>query len=204
MIVRTHLVKEAGWLIKDRYIQKRDAIISAGMMFIISAAVLITAATTLNLKGLRMNSVAEMIPLLEPIAGGAALTVFTIGILAAGLSSHLPNILMIPWLIIDYRNEPRNTRTTRNRIIILILCIISVTGVAFNLRPVFLLLLSQASIAIMLPVSIAALFILTSRKKLMGENVNQPVDYILLALIMIFALYMCWIGINGVLSDINL
>ena len=41
-----------------------------------------------------MNNITEMIPLMEPIAGKAALGVFVIGILAAGLSSHLPNLLV--------------------------------------------------------------------------------------------------------------
>jgi len=95
-IIRSQVVKGTGWKIQDNAIQKRDALISAIMMFIISAAVMITAATTLHVKGLKMNNVAEMIPLLEPIAGEAALGVFTLRILAAGMSSHLPNLLVIP------------------------------------------------------------------------------------------------------------
>ena len=201
-IIRSQVVKDTGWKMKDNSIQKRDAMISVTMMFIISAAVLITAATTLHVKGLKMNNVAEMIPLLEPIAGKAALTVFTFGILAAGISSHLPNLLVIPWLIIDYRNEPQNTKTSGNRLILLLLSLLSVVGVALNFKPVFLLLLSQASIAIMLPVTIAALFFLTSKKKLMKSYGNKIKDYILLGLIMIFAVYMCALGIKGVIADI--
>lgn len=201
-IIRSQQIKGIKWEMKDSNLQKRDALISVTMMFIISAAVLITAATTLHLKGLKMNNVAEMIPLLEPIAGKAALTVFTFGTLAAGISSHLPNLLVIPWLIIDYRNEPQDTKTTRNRILLLILSIISVMGVALNFKPVFLLLLSQTSIAIILPVSIAALFFLTSKKKLMKEYRNKPIDYILLGLIMVFAIYMCALGVQGVITDV--
>ncbi len=202
LIIRSQIIKETGWKIKDEALQKRDALISATMMFIISAAVLITAATTLHLEGIKMNSVVEMIPLLEPIAGKAALSVFTLGILAAGLSSHLPNLLIIPWLIIDYRDEPRDTQTLRNRIILGILTLVSVLGVAFSIKPVFLLLLSQASIAIILPISIASLFYLTSNKKLMGNSSNKTIDIVILTLIMIFSLYMCILGIKGVFLDI--
>jgi len=201
-IIRSQVVKDTGWKIKDSAVQKRDAMISATMMFVISAAVMITAATTLHVKGLKMNNVSEMIPLMEPIAGKTALSVFTLGILAAGISSHLPNLLVIPWLIIDYREENRDTQTPRNRIILLILSLISVLGVALGFKPVFLLLLSQASIAIMLPVSIASLFFLTSKKKLMGEYSNSFSDIIILGLIMIFAVYMCTLGIKGVITDI--
>ncbi|MBT4399995.1 MAG: Nramp family divalent metal transporter [Bacteroidetes bacterium] len=202
LIIRSQIIKETGWKIQDAAKQKRDALISATMMFVISAAVLITAATTLHLQGIKMNSVVEMIPLLEPIAGKAALSVFTLGILAAGLSSHLPNLLIIPWLIIDYREEPRDTRTPRNRSIMGILTLISTLGVAFSIKPVFLLLLSQASIAIILPVSIGSLFYLTSNKKLMGTSSNKALDIIILSLIMAFSMYVSVLGIKGVFIDI--
>ena len=102
-IIRSQIVKECGWKMKDNYLQKRDAFVSASMMFIISAAVMVAAATTLHAQGIKMNNIVEMIPLLEPIAGKAAMSVFVIGIVAAGLSSHLPNLLVIHWLLIDYK-----------------------------------------------------------------------------------------------------
>ena len=201
-VIRSQVVKATGWKMKDNAIQKRDALVSVILMFVISAAVLITAATTLHVQGLKMNHVAEMIPLLEPLAGKAAITVLTLGILAAGISSHLPNLLVIPWLIIDYRDEVQNTRTPRNRILLLVLSLIAVLGVALKFKPVFLLLLSQASIAIILPVSIVSLFFLTSRKSLMGNAVNGRGDNILLTLISLFSAYICILGVEGVIGDV--
>ncbi len=201
-IIRSQVVKATGWKMKDNAIQKRDALVSVVLMFIISAAVLITAATTLNIQGLKMNHVAEMIPLLEPLAGKAAVTVFTLGIMAAGISSHLPNLLVIPWLIIDYRDEVQNTKTPRNRIILFVLSLIAVLGVALKFKPVFLLLLSQASIAIILPISIVSLFYLTSRKSLMGNATNKPGDKIILTIISLFSAYICVLGVRGVIGDI--
>ena len=201
-IIRSQVVKTIGWKMKDNAIQKRDALVSVVLMFVISAAVLITAATTLHVQGLKMNHVAEMIPLLEPLAGKAAITVFTLGILAAGISSHLPNLLVIPWLIIDYRDEVQNTKTPRNRLILFVLSLIAVLGVALKFKPVFLLLLSQASIAIILPVSIVSLFYLTSRKSVMGHETNKPVVKIILTLISLFSVYICLLGIKGVIGDI--
>lgn len=203
-IIRSQVVKATGWSMKDQAVQKRDALISVALMFVISAAVLITAATTLHVQGLKMNHVAEMIPLMEPLAGKAAITLFTLGILAAGISSHLPNLLVIPWLIIDYRGEVQNTQTTRNRILLFLLSLVAVTGVALKLRPVFLLLLSQASIAIILPVSVVSLFYLTSRKNLMGSETNRWSDRIILTLIVLFSAYVCMLGIRGVAGDIQL
>ena len=201
-VIRSQIVRETAWKMKDNAIQKRDAMVSASLMFILSAAVMITAATTLYVQNIRMNSVVEMIPLLEPIAGKSALTVFVIGIVAAGLSSHLPNLLVIPWLIIDYRGEERRTNIKKYRIILGVLTALSIIGVTLGLRPVFILLLSQACIAIVLPLVIASVFYLTSSQKLMGKYRNKQVDMIILSLIMVFALYMGGLGIQGLIIDL--
>jgi len=201
-IIRSQIVKETGWKMSDNAIQKRDAMISASMMFLISAAIMVTAATTLHVKGLKMNNVTEMISLMEPIAGKAALAVFVIGILAAGLSSHLPNMLVIPWLIIDYRNDKRDTKTTTYRIILFVLTVISVLGTALGFKPVFVLMLSQACIAIVLPITIASIFYLTSKKELMNDHVNGLSDIVLLSLIMLFSVYMSSLGIRGLIIDL--
>lgn len=202
-IIRSQIVQDTGWTMSDNTLQKRDAFISALMMFIISAAVLITASSTLYVQGLSMNTVAEMIPLMEPIAGKAALSVFVIGILAAGLSSHLPNMLVIPWLLIDYKEQERNTQTAYYRIMLFILTLTSILGTAFGFRPVFILMLSQACIAIVLPITIGSLFYLTCRKKLMGSHVNKTLDVLLLSIIMLFSLYVSSLGITGLLADLK-
>ncbi len=202
LIIRSQIVKETGWKMKDNALQKRDAMVSASLMFIISAAVMITAASTLNLQGIKLNNVAEMVPLLEPIAGKAALGVFVVGIVAAGLSSHLPNLLVIPWLIIDYRKEKRATNNKFNRIILLILSVVSVLGVWMGFKPVFVMLLSQACLAVVLPITIASIFYLSSKKSLMNSHVNKTYDFILLGLIMLFSLYMSSLGIRGLIIDL--
>lgn len=201
-IIRSQIVKEVGWKMKDNNLQKLDAAFSSSMMFLISAAVMIAAATTLYVQGVKMNSVVEMIPLLEPVAGKAAMSVFVVGIVAAGLSSHLPNLLVIPWLIIDYNEEKREVNTNRYRIILAILTVMSVVGVTFGFKPVFIMMLSQACIAIMLPLTIASIFYLTSNKKLMKEYVNKASEKIILSLIMLFSIYMGLLGIKGLIIDL--
>ena len=202
-IIRSQIIKETGWKMSDNKVQKRDAVVSASMMFLLSAAVLVTAATTLHVQGLKMNNVAEMVPLLEPIAGKAALGVFVAGIVAAGLSSHLPNLLVIPWLIIDYKNEERNTRTTQYRILLGVLTVISVIGTALGFKPVFVLMLSQACIAIVLPVTIASVFYLTCKKEWMNDHANKLHDIIFLSMIMLFSLYMSGLGVKGLIIDLT-
>jgi Mn2+/Fe2+ NRAMP family transporter len=127
---------------------------------------------------------------------------FTIGIVAAGLSSHLPNLLVIPWLIIDYKEQERKTNTRHYRIILAGLTVLSIIGVTLGFKPVFIMLLSQACIAIVLPVVIASIFYLTSSETLMHQYRNKMMDVIILSLIMIFAIYMGGLGIKGLIIDL--
>jgi manganese transport protein len=202
-IIRSQMIKETGWTLKEIRVQRRDAIFSATLMFVISASIVITAATTLHIQGIKLNNVFEMIPLLEPIAGPAALHFFVIGILAAGLSSQLPNMLVIPWLIIDYRKDARETlKSTFHRTVLFVLTLTSVVGVAAGIQPVFIMMISQASLSIVLPLTIIAIIYLTTRKSIMKDNVNKFLDNFILLFVLLFALYMSWLGINGLIVDL--
>jgi Mn2+/Fe2+ NRAMP family transporter len=170
---------------------------------VISSAVIITAASTLYVKGIRMNHIVDMIPILEPLAGKSALGVFVIGILAAGLSSHLPNLLVIPWLIMDYRDEPRNTKTPKYRLILFLLTLISMTGIFLGFKPIFIMIISQACIAVVLPVTIAAMFYLSTKKSIMKGESNRWLDISILSLIMLFSIYMSILGIKGLIVDLS-
>lgn len=202
-VIRTQMVKETGWTMADRKIQRRDALVSASMMFLISVAVMITAATTLHENGLSMNHVVEMIPLMEPIAGKAALLVFVVGIVSAGLSSHLPNLLVIPWLFNDYKNIKPDTQSTTNRIVILVLTVCSIGGVMLGFKSIFVMMLSQACAAVVLPVTIISLLYLSNKKSLMNGYKNILCNNVLLSLVLAFSLYMSSLGIRGIITDLS-
>jgi len=203
LVIRTGLIKEKGWQLEDLATERRDARVSASLMFIISAAVMITAAATLHDKGIQLNRISEMIPMLEPVFGSFALSAFVMGVVAAGLSSHLPNLLVIPWIIDDYRGVTRDTRSRPKQLLLLILTIFSLLGVGFGGSPVFLMLISQASIAVVLPVLLCALIYLTCSRRVMGEYRNGMRDFLILAGILAFALYMSAQGVQGLIADLG-
>lgn len=202
LIIRSQTVQETGWNMEEYRIQRRDAAISASMMFILSGAIIITAATTLHERGMKMNEVSEMVLLLEPIAGDATVGILVVGIVAAGLSSHFPNLLIIPWLLIDYFDSDRDVQTPFYRGLLFVLSLVSLVGVLLGLKPVFILLISQAFIAVVLPVTLGAVYYLTSREDLMGEHTNSMVDHVFLTSIMLFAMYMSYLGLRGVITDL--
>jgi len=200
-LMRTSLIKDANWTARDMKMQKKDARLSAAGMFILSAAVLIAAAATLHTRGLTMNHAAELIPLLEPIVGETSMHLMTLGIVAAGLSSHIPNLLVLPWLVCDYRAVKLRLNAKSNRVSLLFLTSLGITVPLAGTKPVFIMLLSQGLLAILLPATVAvSLFLLNSKKIMRNQSLSFLENAILIA-ILIFALFMGSIGFIGFLKD---
>ena len=202
-LIRSGQVKDHGWTMAEWQLQKPDALVGASMMFILSASVLLTATATLREQGLKMNHIAEIIPMLRPLFGPVALLVFAVGIMAAGLSSHLPNMMVIPWLTRDMTGRPRMARTTRYVLTIGVLTLVSVLGVVLDSRPVFLLLLSQAGISVVMPMALLGLMWLSRREDLLGKHRPSRGEWVLLIAIAVFSLYVSSLAIRGLVADLG-
>lgn len=201
-IIRTTLVKEAGWTLADARTQRNDAIVAVVMMFVISAAVMAAAAGTLHVAGLGLSKASQMIGLLEPLAGSFAVAIFAIGIVAAGVSSQFPNVLMLPWLICDYTETEREMTLPKYRLMVFLISLLGLVVPLFNARPVAIMVMSQAFGAIILPLTVGCIFYLTNRKDLMGEHKNKLIANIILTFIILFALFMSYLAIKGLMLEL--
>jgi manganese transport protein len=202
-IIRTTLVKEAGWSLKDLKKQRNDAIFSVTLMFIISAAIMAAAAGTLYAEGLGLSDASQMISMLEPLAGRLATAIFAIGIVAAGVSSQFPNVLMLPWLLCDYNNSERKMTLPKYRIMVLLISLLGLVVPVFGAKPVFIMIVSQAFNSIILPITIACILYLGNRKDLMGEHKNSLGVNLFLIAILLFSIITSTMGINGVMELIT-
>lgn len=202
-LIRSGQVKDHEWTMDQWSLQKRDALVSATMMFVLSAAVLLTASATLHEQGLKMNSIAEMIPMLHPIFGEAALAIFIIGILAAGFSSHLPNMMVVPWLVRDIHGRPRMVRTKPLVAGLVLLSLVSLFGVILETRPVFLMILSQAGISVVMPLALLGLMWLSAKSATTAAPRPRPIEWVLLAAIALFSLTMSGLAIRGLIEDLG-
>jgi len=197
-IIRTTLVKEAGWTLKDARTQRNDAVFAVGMMFLISASIMAAAAGTLHAEGLGLSKASQMIELLEPLAGPLATSLFAIGIIAAGVSSQFPNVLMLPWLLCDYNETQRDMTLTKYRIMVFVISLLGLVVPFFGARPVLVMIVSQAFNAVILPMTVACIFYLANRKDLMGEHSNKVIANIFLTAILLFSLFTSFIALKGV------
>ena len=197
-IIRTTLVKEAGWTIADSKKQRKDAIVAVAMMFVISGSIMAAAAGTLYVEGLGLESASQMIGLLEPLAGSFATTIFVVGIVAAGVSSQFPNVLMLPWLLCDFNQSERDMTLPRYRIIVLVISLLGLVVPIFEARPIIVMIISQAFNAVILPVTVACIFYLGNRRDLMGEHRNTMTSNVVLTAILLFSFVTTSMGIRGV------
>ena len=202
-IIRTTLVKEAGWKITDLKKQSNDAIVSVVLMFIISASIMAAAAGTLFIEGIGLSTASQMISILEPLAGSFATSLFAIGIISAGVSSQFPNILMLPWLLCDYNNSDRNMTLPKYRIMVLLISLLGLVVPVFNAQPIFVMVVSQVFNAVILPVTVLGIMYLSNRADLMGIHKNKPLENIFLGLILLFSIYTSFIGITGVIQILS-
>lgn len=197
-IIRTTLVKEAGWKIADYAKQRNDAIFSVFLMFVISASIMAAAAGTLHVEGLGLSKASQMISILEPLAGSFATSIFAFGLIAAGVSSQFPNILMLPWLICDYTGAKRDMTLAKYRIMVFAISLLGLVVPIFDARPVLVMIISQAFNAVILPITVGCIFYLGNRKDLMKEYSNTTGANIILGVILLFSIFTSLVGIKGV------
>lgn len=196
-IIRTTLVKEAGWTLEDYRKQRLDAAFSVFLMFIISASIMAASAGSLHVEGVSLDKASQMMSILEPLAGAFATSIFAIGLIAAGVSSQFPNILMLPWLLCDHNSTKRDMTLPKFRIMVFAISLLGLVVPIFEARPIFIMILSQTFNAFILPITVGCIFYLSNRTDLMKEHKNKLASNLVLLLIFGFSLFTSWIAIKA-------
>jgi len=194
---RPLFVKGKGWTIKNLRQQKKDAIIAASLVFIISAAIMAVASGALFHQGQPVTQVLDMVNTLEPVAGKFALTLFFFGTLSAGLSSIFPILLIAPILVADYQSGELDTSSKQFKIITAFACLFALIVPVFGSNPVEMQIVSQIFNVFVLPLVIVGIMMLINNKKLMKEYKTNIWINIGLVLAFIFS---CVISYNGVVA----
>ena len=78
----------------------------------------------------------------------------------------------------------------------------SVTGAILGFKPIFILLVSQACIAVVLPLTLAGVFYLTSKASLMKSHKNSKAQILLNLGILALSLYLSYLALGGLWQDL--
>lgn len=196
-VIRPMILKSKGWGKDDARLQKRDAIVSASLTFIISASIMICAAGVLHTRGLQVEKVLDMIYVLEPIAGRFAVALLVVGLLSAGLSSLFPIMMLAPELISDYRDGEMQTGTPLFKILTGIAALVGLTIPILGTNPVITQIASQVTLVFVLPLVILLMMILLNKRSVMGTRKPGFLFTALMAMAFIFA---CIVSYTGVIA----
>jgi Mn2+/Fe2+ NRAMP family transporter len=199
-IVRSTVVAEKGWSAEHLQTEKRDALVSASMMLLLSGIIMAVSAGTLHIMGLKLTNTLEMIRLFEPLGGKAAAFILILGIAGAGLSTVFPIILIAPWLICDYMGKPRNIQSPLFRITGLIGILFGFGFLLIPHTPPLLMVISQAFQACILPAVAIPIFLLINKKNLMRGTYTSPWMNIGLVAVIVFSLVTTWFAIMEFLN----
>ncbi|WP_190809218.1 NRAMP family divalent metal transporter [Flagellimonas sp. S3867] len=167
---RPLFIKGKGWTIKNLKEQKKDAIVAAILVFVISAAIMAVATGALFYEGKPVTQVLDMVNTLEPVAGKFALTLFFFGTLSAGLSSVFPILLIVPILIADYQSGELDTSSKQFKRITAFACLFALIVPIFGSNPVEMQIISQIFNVFVLPLVIIGILLLINNKKLMQAH----------------------------------
>jgi Mn2+/Fe2+ NRAMP family transporter len=200
-VVRSILVQEKGWKSGDLKSERRDAIISVSMMFVLSVAIMAAAAGTLHPLGMKVDNAIDMVKLMEPLAGRFAISIFVGGIVAAGLSSLFPIILLAPWLFADFSSRPRNMRSTSSRLLVLFGVLLGLVVPVFGGRPVYVMIMSQALGTIVTPLVLGLMLWIYNKKRIMGDHTLGRTANLAMALILVFTTGMAVAGFIGIIGQ---
>jgi manganese transport protein len=196
-VVRPLLMKGKGWGKENTREQSKDALFSAILMFVISAAIMITATGALFHEGKVIHRVLDMVYTLEPVAGKFAVAIFVFGTLSAGLSSIFPILMVAPLLVADYRNGELDTNSKQFKILTAIAAVFGLIVPIIGANPIVAQIATQVANVFVLPLVIGAIIYLVNNKTDMGKHkAGVPLNVGLICAL----IFSCFIAYNGIIA----
>ena len=199
-VTRPLLIREKGLTAADVGRQRIDSWFSAFMMLVISGSVVFVAMGALWAHGKGIDRILDMAGTLEPLAGKAGVTIFMLGVLAAGLSSIFPILMVAPILLSDYRNGKMEADTPTFRWICLGACAWGLVVPALGGNPVAVTIAAQISNVFVLPLAVLAILLLLNRRDLMGRYSAGFMMNVALSLALLFSLAVAVSGVKALMA----
>ena len=200
---RPLFIQGKGWTMDNQDQQKKDAIVAALLVFVVSGSIMSVAHGALFHKQTPITDVLGMVGALEPIAGRLSLTLFFFGTLSAGLSSVFPCLLIAPLLIEDYRSGKLDTRSRQFRIITGFASVLALTIPVLGFNPIRGQLLTQVFNVFVLPLVVAGIIVVINNRKLMGAHAAGGLLNTLLGLAFLFSIMISYNGILAIQTQLG-
>ena len=200
---RPLFIQGKGWTRDNQDQQKKDAIVAALLVFIVSGSIMSVAHGALFHEQRPITDVLGMVDALEPIAGRLSLTLFFFGTLSAGLSSVFPCLLIAPLLIEDYRSGKLDTRSRQFRIITGFASVLALTIPVLGFNPIRGQLLTQVFNVFVLPLVVAGIIVVINNRKLMGAHAAGGLLNSVLGFAFLFSIMISYNGFLAIRTQLG-
>lgn len=201
LVTRAILVQEKGWTMADYHEVVGDSAIANTLLFFLNAAIMACAAGTLFLEGTLVVEAIDMVKSLEPLAGRVAVAGFSIGIVAAGMSSLFPNYLLGPWIAADFSGAKRDMAKPVYRAMVVGAALFGLIVPVFGGRPVPLMIASQAVSPLVMPLLAVFVWILINRSSVVGDQKPSKMMNYALGVTVVFTMYALFLSVTGLYAE---
>lgn len=176
--------------------EKIDIFIAMNIAFIVNAAMIVVSASVFYNNGLQIDTIEQAHRSLEPLMGTFSAGAFGAALLASGFSSASVGT-MAGETIMDGFVDFNLPITLRRVIVMLPGIIIIILGV----NPMKALLLSQVCLSFVLPATIISMLIITNKKEIMGDFVNnfitKFIGWIIASVIILLNIILIFLNFTG-------
>lgn len=157
-----------------------DSLLSLGMVFIISAAIIICASAAFYGTGVEITNGKVMAESLRPLLGNWATVAFGLGLWGAGFSSALTAPLSAAFPICGILGWGEDVKAPKYRVILAIVLGFGIfAGCTAGASPTEIILFAQVANAFVIPLNAILLTVICNSKKFMGEFTNSKVVNVL-------------------------
>jgi len=203
LFTRAILVQEKGWTMADYHEVVRDSAVANTLLFFLNASIMACAAGTLYLEGTPVAQAIDMVRSLEPLAGNIAVAGFSLGIVAAGMSSLFPNYLLGPWLAADFSGVKRDMTKPAYRLMVVGAALLGLVVPIFGGKPVPLMIASQAVSPLVMPLMAVFVWILVNKTSCVGEQKPSALLNFCLGVTVLFTLYAAYLAVTGFYGSLS-
>ncbi len=179
---QSYLVQEKGWDKNNSKSHERESLSGILILGVITATVMLVAASVLFPQGIQVNSATEMGKTLEPIFGSYATLIFMAGLFAASFSSLIGNATLGGVLLSDALNIGSKLESKNVRYVIMSVIVIgALVAVVFGSLPIELIVTAQGFTIIIVPIIGLMLFLIArDRAKNKLLKLSPPLQILLI------------------------
>jgi manganese transport protein len=179
LFLHSEIIQSRQWNLETEKVMERqlrfefaDTLFAMAAGWAINSALIIMAASVFYSRGIIVTDLAQAEMVLRPMAGPAASTVFAIALIFAGFSSAVTAAMAGGSIFAGFFAEPLDLKDTHSQTGIFITLLGGLLPVFFLTDPFQGIIWSQIALSVQLPLTIVALVLLTSSKRVMGRFAN--------------------------------